>query len=351
MDRRLALTLAAAFFALTTLHAQTPVPPLPLQVPPEMQAPLPADSKTLSVPDDTPKEDWTTLSLAKSNLPLQSIGGFLLDKADMPGGCTRELLRMEWRHNDPIDLYVIRPARPGKLPVVLFLYNYTFDNDIFREDRWCDRARDNGFAAVGFASSLSWSRLHTPRPIGQWFVSQLQEALASSTHDVQMVMNYLQTRSDLDVKHVAVFGQGSGGAVAILSAAADKRISSLDLLNPWGDWPDFLKASKQIPEDERPNYLKPEFLKNVASLDPVDYLPQLKDRAVRIQQVGDDPVMPSAASEKMAAAAPHTDELMRFPDITAAGKVLGANGIISWLGKQANRDTSQNNPRAESHPE
>jgi hypothetical protein len=345
MTRRLSSLFAIVLLAMTNLHAQTLDTPQPPQDSPETKASPANDTKTLTVPDDTPKEDWNTLALSKSNLPLQSNGGFLLSNVDLPGGCTREILRMEWRKNDPIDLYVIRPTHTGKMPVVLFLYNYTFDNDIFREDRWCDRAKDNGFAAAAFATALSWPRIHTPRPIGNWFVSQLQEALASSTHDVQMVLNYLETRNDLDASHVAVFGQGSGGAVAILSAAADQRIASLDLLDPWGDWPEFLRHSKQIPEDERTNYLKPQFLKSVASLDPVDYLPKLKNRVIRMQQISDEPVMPAAAKKKMASAAPHNNQLIRFPDRAAAGKALGSNGIMSWLGEQANSGILRNGSR------
>jgi acetyl esterase/lipase len=74
--------------------------------------------------------------------------------------------------------------------------------------------------------------------MNKWFVSELQEALATSTHDVQMVLNYLAKRGDLDMSRIGMFGQGSGGAIAILSAAADSRIVALDVLDPWGDWPD-----------------------------------------------------------------------------------------------------------------
>jgi hypothetical protein len=51
-------------------------------------------------------------------------------------------VRQQWRSSDPIDLYIIRPHSEDKLPVVLFLYNYTYDTDIFLADRWCERARD-----------------------------------------------------------------------------------------------------------------------------------------------------------------------------------------------------------------
>jgi pimeloyl-ACP methyl ester carboxylesterase len=281
-------------------------------------------------------EDWSTIELAKSGLPLESTGGFLISKVDLPGGCTRELLRMQWRPSDPIDLYVIKPGNAERLPVVLFLYNYNVDTDVFRQNRWCDRVTRNGFAAVGFPTALSWQRLHSPRPMKEWFVSELQEALATSTHDVQMVLNYLASRGDLDIHRVGVFGQGSGGAVAILAAAADPRISALDLMDPWGDWPDWLKESKQIPEEERAGYLEPPFLKRVAGLDPVTYLPLLKTEALRILQVADDPVTPAAAREKIASAVPGADEVIRYPNMTTEAKALGDNGIIGWLGEEVN---------------
>jgi hypothetical protein len=76
-----------------------------------------------------------------------------------------------------------------------------------------------------------------------------------------------------------MFGQGSGGTIAILSASVDPRIKALDVLDPWGDWPDWLAKSPQVPDAERAAYLKPEFLAKVAPLDPVVWLPKLTDRA------------------------------------------------------------------------
>ena len=293
------------------------------------------------------REEWSTIELAKSGLNLQAIGGLPISKVDVPGGCTRELLRMQWRLTDPIDLYITRPRNAQKLPVVLFLYNYNVDTDVFRQDRWCEKAMQNGFAVVGFPSALSWQRLHTPRPMKEWFVSELQEALATSTHDVQMILNYLATRDDLDVHRVGIFGQGSGGAIAVLAAAADSRITALDLMDPWGDWPDWLRGSRQIPEDERPDYLKPEFLQHVAGLDPVIYLPQLKGKAIRIQQTDNDLVTPVAARLKIAAAVPNPDAASRYPDLQAEAKALGPNGILSWLGAQIDSKQSES---AQSEP-
>ncbi len=338
---------AGITFAASILNAQTAVlPQLPALTSPAAEPPAQTAARSLSE-QSTTYEDWTTIELAKSGLPLDATGGIPLGKADVQG-CTRELQRMTWRANDPIDVYVIRPRGQQKLPVVLFLYNYTVDTTaVFQQDRWCDVATRNGYAVVGFASALSLQRIRPPRPLKEWFVSEMQEALATSTHDVQMVLNYLGTRGDIDLNHVGVVGQGSGGATAILAAAADPRIRALDLMDPWGDWPDWLKGSRQIPESERPGYLKPEFLQRVAGLDPIAYLPQLKGRAVRIQQVLADIVTPEAARDKIAGALPAAGQVMRYPDTAAEAKALGANGIVKWLGEQldAGNTADENRPR------
>jgi len=332
MEFRMYRGAALAFLVLTlSLHSQTKAPITQSATPAQ---PLVYEEPPAISTDQPFKEEWSTISLAKSGLPTGPVAGALLSKVNLPGGCTRELLRLQWRPADPIDLYVIRPAEAMSPPVALFLLNYTFDTDIYRSDDWCNQARKNEVAIIGFGSALSTQRFHAPRPMKEWFVSELQEALATSTHDVQLVLNYLETRKDLDLNHVGIFGQGSGGAIAVLAAAADTRIIALDLTNPWGDWPDWLKGSQQIPEDERASYLKPEFLQKVDSLDPVTYLPELKGKSLRIQQVKNDPVTPLAAKDKIASAAPGMDKVVRYADNAAEHEAWGSNGIAGWLGKQ-----------------
>lgn len=288
-------------------------------------------------------EDWTTISLATSGLPLSATGAAPLSKIEQPA-CTRELLRLEWRDGDPIEIYVIRPRGADKPPVTLYLFNYTSDIDVFRADNWCKQVAQDGVAVVGFVSALAGQRFHAPRPMKEWFVSELQEALATSTHDVQMILNYLDTRGDLDMKRVGIFGQGSGASIAILAAAADPRIVAVDVIGPWGDWPDWLKSSKLIPEAERTTFLNAEFLQQVSGLDPVSYFPQLKERALRIEQVMDDPGTPPTARDKIAEAAPRANEVVRYKGSTELVKAWGSSSVSGWLGEQLklmDRKTSQ----------
>jgi hypothetical protein len=281
-------------------------------------------------------EDWAILSLSKSDLrPEKPVFG---ERIETPR-FTRELIQVKWRSGDPIDLYVIKPKNVPRAPVILYLYSYPSETDRFRDDRYCERITAGGFAGIGFVSALTGHRYQN-RPMKQWFVSELQESLASSVHDVQMILNYLGTRDDLDLGRVGMFATGSGGSIAILAASVDARIKAIDLLDPWGDWPDWLAGSGIIPEEERSSYLKPECLEKVSPLDPVQYLPRLTQR-VRIEDVMDDTVTPKTSKDRIEAAAPKTAEIKRFDTTKEFLGALGGGRIFQWLKLQLQAQPAQ----------
>lgn len=277
-------------------------------------------------------EDRTTLTIDTSVLPTET--PVLGQKDDGPKATfVREFWQVSWRPADPIDLYVILPKGVAKPPVILYLYSFPADVNNFGNDQWCADATSGGYAAVGFVSALTGYRLeHRP---GQWFVSQLQEALAASTHDVQMVLNFLAARNEFDMDHIGMYGEGSGGAIAILASAADSRIKALEALDPWGDWPDWLAKSASVPNEERPNYLKPDFLAAVAPLDPATWLPKVKAQYVRIDTVQTDPRLPEIVRKKIEAAAPDKAEIDQFGDGHAFVMSMRAAGrSFAWLKDQ-----------------
>lgn len=297
-------------------------------------------------------EDWTAITLAGSELkarPVIAAPG----KSEATGNSfVRELYEVQWRSNDPIDLYLIHPKNAAKPPVVLYLYSYPQDTDRFKDDNWCKTVTDGGFAAVGFVSALTGQRYHD-RPMKEWFVSELPESLATSTHDVQMILNYLATRDDLDLTRVGMFGQGSGGAVAILASAADPRIRVLDVLEPWGDWPDWLAKSRVVPQPERGNYVTPDFLANVKPLDPLEWLPKVKADRVRIQDVRTDPSNPQAAQERLEAAAPDRAKIRQFGNSHALYPEAAGGKIFDWMKAQLQpegRAVADNAPRIQFYP-
>ena len=231
---------------------------------------------------------------------------------------------------NPIYLYVILPKGVKNPPVILYLYSYPSDSDTFVDQDFCKLVTKNGFAAIGFVSALTGHRYHD-RPMREWFISELRESLVSSVHDVQMILNYLATRGDLDMDHVGMFGEGSGATIAILAAAVEPRLKVLDLLDPWGDWPDWLSKSSLIPKEERADYLKPEFLKLVELLEPIKWLPQLQSRTLRLQDALYDKVTPSIAKKRIESAMPASAQIVRYKDSQALGNVASEGKFFDWV--------------------
>jgi cephalosporin-C deacetylase-like acetyl esterase len=282
-----------------------------------------------AAPSASSVEDWDKLALQASDL---HPGPPLFGQADQLPEFTRELVRVQWRRGDPIDLYIVRPVGVAKPPVIVYLYGYPGEAVRFLNDALCKTVTKNGYAAIGFSPRLTGQRYHEV-PMNEWFVSDLQRSLVGTTHDVQMVLNYLNGRGDFDMDRVGVFGEGSGGTVALLAASVDPRIRAVDLLNPWGDWPDWLQSSRLVPDAERPEYLTTAFLKSIAPLDPVILLPKLSHPPLRLQQnLWDVAKTPTTAGQRIAAALPRNAQLAQYKNEQEYVEKVGSNGkMLEWL--------------------
>jgi hypothetical protein len=275
-------------------------------------------------------EDWSSLSIGPNDLPSEKP---IVGEKDEYPEFTRELVEVQWRVNDPIHLYIVRPHGVENPPVILYLYSYPYDTPRFFDKGFCERVTAEGFGAIGFVSALTGQRYHG-RPMREWFVSELQEALVSSVHDVQMILNFLSSRGDFDMNRVGMFGEGSGATIAILAAAVDARIRAVDLVNPWGDWPDWLGKSSLVPEAERPDYVKTDFLHRVEPLDPVLWLPKLGSKRVLLQDIMDDSITPEVCKKQIDSAAPRTAQIVRYGDSQAARKALAGGQLFKWIKQQ-----------------
>jgi hypothetical protein len=294
--------------------AQEPVP-----------APLadPADQRFRRV-----TEDWTTPALSTSHLlPVAPLVGAI---DDTHPGYTVQLLQLQWRWGDPVDVYVIKPVGVKNPPVILNLYGYPADTDPYKNELFQKALTKNGFAAVGFVSALTGHRYHD-RPMKEWFLSELQECLATSAHDVQMVLNYLASRGDLDMTRVGMFGQGSGATIAILASAADPRIKVLDVLDPWGDWPTWTATSPFVPQNERADYVKPEFLKKAAALETLDWLPKIQAKKFRLQQLLVERDTPTPIKEKIRAAVPAGTSLVLYKTLDEFKAAFPYSTNLDWM--------------------
>jgi len=272
-------------------------------------------------------EDWSTPALTTSNLrPVPP----LIAPSNEEATCTVDLVQLQWRWGDPIDVYVIKPKGVKKPPVVLYLYGYPAETAIFRNEKYQEAVTKGGFAAVGFVSALTGHRYHD-RPLREWFLSELQESLAVSAHDVQEVLDYLATRNDLDMSRVGMFTNGSAATIGILASAVDPRIKVLDALDPWGDWPIWMASSTFVPDEERASYLKPEFLKKASAVEPLDWLPKMQAKKFRLQQTAYDTITPNAAKEKLRAAVPAGATVVVYKTPEEYASAMVGSVQLEWI--------------------
>ena len=282
----------------------------------------PADTRFNGV-----KEDWTSPALSGTNLrPARPLPAYV----NHSPGYTVQLLQVQWRWGDPLDLYVMKPEGVKKPPVILYLYSFPDDTDRFKDEAFQKAATKDGFAAVGFVSALTGHRYHD-RPMREWFISELQESLATSAHDVQMVLDYLASRNDLDMNRVGMFTQGSGASIGILASAVDSRIRVLDTLDPWGDWPTWMATSPFVPKEERAEYVKPVFLQKVAQLEPIDWLPKIQAKKFRLQEQIFEPSTPKAAKEKLLAAGRRSGTIVVYKAPKEMDKVVSESKELEWI--------------------
>ena len=289
-------------------------------------------SKPLATAEDAKrfpavKEDWTNPAVNKDALrPIPPLIAFTDEHPDY----SVQLVQVQWRAADPIDLYVIRPKGLAKPPVILWLYGYPSETDMFKDEDFQKLSTKGGFAVVGFLSALTGHRFHD-RPMSMWFVTELQESLATSAHDVQMVLDYLSSRDDLDTSRVGLFSQGSGASIGILAAAVDPRIKVLDALDPWGDWPEWMSKSTLIPEEERAFETKPEFLEKVATLDPLIWIPKLRGRTFRMQDSEFIKTTPQICREKLRTVLPQDATRLTYKTQDDFQAAADGGKVLEWI--------------------
>jgi len=149
------------------------------------------------------------------------------------------------------------------------------------------------------------------------------------------MIDYLETRDDLDTGRIGIFGQGSGGAISILAAAADHRIMAIDVMNPWGDWPDWLARSPVVPNEERADYTSAAFLEKVKPLDPLRWMDQLADRPFRVQETLFDEAVPDEVRRKMQEALPKTGQFASYADLNTYRANVSSDGrMLDWMQDQ-----------------
>jgi hypothetical protein len=255
----------------------------------------------------------------------------LVEKNDTPT-FTRELIRLSYRSGDPVLIYLCIPKNVKKPPVALVTYTFPqLATSRFLKDDYCKWITDKGIAFAGFEPSYTGER-YKSGPMKEWFISELPVSMSRTVHDVQIIIDYLGSRGELDKTRVGMFGQGSGGTAGILASSVDPRIKVLDALSPWGDWKNWTKSASEIrtPED-RKRFSSNPFLKTIEPYDPFVHLPKVKAQHLRMQFIRKTANVVDAAVDRMVKAAPARTVKKVYSDPSSSVKEMTDGKVFNWI--------------------
>jgi dienelactone hydrolase len=124
-------------------------------------------------------------------------------------------------------------AAKDRRPVVVFLHG----SGAKKEDQLAlmRTLADRGLAVAAIDARHHGERIRTGTQLDQYFDAMLQTFHTGKSHpylydtvwDVIRLIDYLQTRVDVDPKRIGVMGISKGGTEAYLAAAADPRIAAV----------------------------------------------------------------------------------------------------------------------------
>ena len=92
-----------------------------------------------------------------------------------------------------------------------------------------------------------------------------------------------------------------------------------------------MRSSPLVPEEERQEYLKPEFLKKVAAMEPVDVLPKIQAKKFRLDNEVFDTVTPQAVKEKLRAAVPAGASVVLYKNMAEFKPAFENGKNLEWI--------------------
>ena len=132
-----------------------------------------------------------------------------------------------------------------------------------------------------------------------------------------------------------MFAQGSGASIAILVSGVDPSHESARNARSLGRFaPPWLATSPFVPEAERPDYLSPAFLKKMAPLDPLDWMPKIQAKQIRLDIELFDTVTPRTAREKLQTNVSQGSSVKSYKTIDDFKAAFNDGNNLEWIQRE-----------------
>lgn len=129
-----------------------------------------------------------------------------------------------------------------------------------------------------------------------------------ATRSVPGVLDYLQTRSDIDSDRIAITGSSTGGFTALQALASEPRLAAAAVRVTCGDYRIFLQSSSLALDDQDRwlvdgrMMLDPAYDAEIEAIEPLSHADALPPRPLLLVTGSDDRAIPAACVEATAEA-------------------------------------------------
>jgi hypothetical protein len=208
-----------------------------------------------------------------------------------------------------------------------------------------------------------------PEPVGKWLLTSSRPGIvgrayfdfitADAESSLPTVVDWLETRSDVDPRRIALTGSSTSGFTALQGMAIEKRIAVGVVRVACGDYLTFLKSSSlALNDDPRwlPNgklVLDPDYAVEIAAREPIRHAYRYPPRPLLLLAGERDQAIPFQCVEntvtrfRAAYAADGAADRFRFVPVAAEGHNLSSDAnaeILPWLERWLSRDVSATAP-------
>lgn len=130
--------------------------------------------------------------------------------------------------------------------------------------------------------------------VGKNYLGSVIRGYVNTTQDVSLMIDALESRTDLDTGRVGVTGRSGGGIVSLMAAASDDRVTAI---TSWVGQANLVEVAKtKMPEQMMNQMLEsdPELQDLLEAYDPVNRLDEVPPTAVLLINNSTDPSIPFA---------------------------------------------------------
>jgi len=282
-----------------------------------------------------------TLSIAKSradqvfyagydaNIPLNT--ELRTDESAL--GYRRVDLAFDGLPGEPVPTLLGLPLGDGKFPCVIFLHGIGQDKSF--HDTIAPIFIDEGFAITTFDQYTRGERhLGDVSLISEAY--GLRRRAAVTVLETRRMVDYLETRQDIDPDRIYLLGASFGAITGSTAAAFEPRIRAVVLTYGGGDLSKLFASQQAMDELGIMHGIAAAMVGYLmAPADPIHHIAKIAPRPVLLQNGEDDTVIPANAARALQQAAAQPKEIVWYagdhigPDEDHVYRVL--HNTVEWL--------------------